>query len=144
MRTLEDIERDLALAKEELKPIQEARDKVAKKVSDFRDELEKYKLNNRIYRPMSDLNQYIGCNIGSIKLVERDEDGSLDTDDMYGDEYFKVDENGHLDYSSEMGGVMSFDEKIGKYVMWCHYFRTEHDYVGFLEMRLENEDDEDE
>lgn len=136
-RTLEDIERDLALAKEELEPIQEARDKAARKVSDFRDELEKYKLNNGMYHPMSDLNQYIGCNISSIKLVERDEDGSLDTDDMYGDEYFKIDENGHLDYSSEFGGVMDYDEKIGKYVMLCHYFRTEHDYVGFLELRLE-------
>ena len=140
-RTLEIIENDLENAQEELKPIREAYDKATKKVSNFRDELERYKIDNEMYRPMSDLSQYIGCNISSIKLVERDEDGSLDTDDMWGDEYFKVDENGHLDYSSEMGGVMSFDKEIDKYVMWCHHFRTEHDYVGFLEIRVDKDED---
>lgn len=140
-RTLEIIENDLENAQEELRPIREAYDKATKKVSNFRDELERYKIDNGMYRPMSDLSQYIGCNISSIKLVERDEDGSLDTDDMWGDEYFKVDENGHLDYSSEMGGVMSFDKEIDKYVMRCHHFRTEHDYVGFLEIRVDKDED---
>lgn len=141
VRTLEMIENDLRNAKEELKPIRKAYDKARKKVSGFSDELERYKLDNGIYYPMSDLSQYIGCNINSIKLVERDTDGSLDIDDMYCDEYFKVDNNGHLDYSSEMGGVMDFDDNIGKYVMWCHYFRTEHDYVGFLEISVDNDRD---
>ena len=116
-RTLEIIENDLENAQEELKPIREAYDKATKKVSNFRDELERYKIDNGMYRPMSDLSQYIGCNISSIKLVEKDE-------------------NGHLDYCSEMGGIMSFDKDIDKYVMWCHCFRTEHDYVGFLEIRV--------
>ena len=139
-RTLEIIENDLENAQEELKPIREAYDKATKKVSNFRDELERYKIDNGMYRPMSDLSQYIGCNISSIKLVEKDENGSLDTDDMWGDEYFQVDENGHLDYCSEMGGIMSFDKDIDKYVMWCHCCRIEHDYVGFLEIRVDKEE----
>ena len=140
-RTLEIIENDLKNAQEELRPIREAYDKATKKVSNFRDELERYKIDNGMYRSMSDLSQYIGCNISSIKLVERDKDGSLDTDDMWGDEYFIVDKNGHLYYSSEMNGVMSFDNEINKYVMWYHYFRTEHDYVGFLEIRVDKDED---
>ena len=140
-RTLEMIENDLKNAKEELRPIQEAYDKAYKKVSDFCDELEKYKVDNGIYHPMSDLNQYIDCNIKSIKLLKKDADGSLNIDDMYGDEYFIVNENGHLFYSSAIGGVMHFDENIGKYVMWYHHCRTEHDYVGFGEIHIDSDKD---
>lgn len=143
-RTLKDIERDLTLAKEELEPIQKARDAAVKKVNEFYHEREKYKLDNGMYHPISELSNYIGKNVSYIHLVERDENGELDTERIWGDEYFEVDKNGHLDYSSESGGVMSFDEKIGKYVMWYHYCKTEHDYVGFLELTLEDEGDDEE
>ena len=140
MRTLEDIERDLALAREELQPLQEARDVAVKKVNSFYYEKKKYILDHGMFHPISELENYIGRKIDSIDLVERMEDGSLDTDRMYNDEMFSIDENGHLCFSSYDSGVMDFDEKLGKYVMWCHFHRTEHDYVGYLDLELEDDD----
>lgn len=137
MRTLEDIERDLACVEEEIKPIEEKRDVLLKKIGALSREKEKYILDHELFHPISELTNYIGKRISSIDLVERMEDGSLDTDFMYNDEMFSVDENGHLDFSSYTSGVMSFDEKLGKYVMWCHFHRTEHDYVGYLDLELE-------
>ena len=83
---------------------------------------------------------------GELKEAEtyinaKDVEINVNMEESIDEEYFYVDENGHLDYSSEMGGVMSFDKEIDKYVMWCHYFRTEHDYVGFLEIRVDKDED---
>lgn len=83
---------------------------------------------------MSDLSQYIGCEIEYIVLVERSDDGSLYTENIESDEKFTVDDEGHLYYSSIMYGIMDYDDSIGKYVESCHYVETEHDFIGFLEI----------
>ena len=140
-RTLEIMMEELRLAEEERKPLSEAIEVVNKKIKNLKAEIETYKLNNGLYHPMSELARYKGMEISHIILVEKNEDGTLDTEYMYNDEMFSVDENGYLDYSSYNCGVMHYDEKIGKYVEWCHYRRTEHDYVGFLEIELEDDDD---
>ena len=138
-RTLDIMMEELRLAKEEKKPLSEAINIIDIKINKLDEEIVAYKLNNGLYHPMSELINYKGREISSIDLVERNEDGSLSTDYMYNDEMFSVDESGHLDYSSYNCGVMSYDEKIGKYVSWCHYYRQEHDYVGFLEIELEDD-----
>lgn len=140
-RTLEIMMEELRLAKEERKPLSEAIEVVNKKIKNLNNEIEMYKLINRLYHLMSELANYKGKEISHIVLVERNEDGTFSTEYMYNDEMFSVDENGHLDYYSYACGVMHYDEKIGKYVEWCHYHRTEHDYVGFLEIELEDDDD---
>ena len=139
-RTLEDIERDLKFAQDELKPIQEARDAAVKKVNQFYYEAEKYKLDNGIYHPISELSNYVGKCILYIKLVEKSENDSFKIVSMFNDDVLEIDDGGHLYYSSEFGGVMDFDEKIGKYVMWTHHCRAERDFVGFLEIELEEDD----
>lgn len=139
-RELKDIENDLKLAQDRLKPIQEARDKAVDEVNKYFRELQQYKLDNGLFTPISELRKYIGKHIRSISLVEKLEDGTLEVEDMYGDEYFKIDDDGNLDYSSEFDGVMDYDKNIQKYVMWCHYCRTEHDYIGYLSLEFDDED----
>lgn len=135
-RTLDVMMEELCLVKEEKKPLSEAIDVLNKKIAQLDNEIEAYKLNNGLYHPMSELENYKGREILNITLVERNEDGALETEYIYGDEMFEVDKNGHLDFSSYNCGVMSYDEKIGKYVEYFHYCREEHDYVGFLDITL--------
>lgn len=63
-------------------------------------------LNGRTIYPMSDLGNYIGKDIYSIELVERNDDGSVDVVDIESDELFYVDKQGHLVFSSYACGVM--------------------------------------
>lgn len=135
-RTLEDMYKDLSSAEERLKPLAEAAIIVRKEISNLEDEIEKYKLGNAMYSPMSDLCNYKGKDITYIDLVERDEDGALSVERIYNDEIFSIDQDGHLYYSSYDYGVMDYDAKINKYVEWFHFSRTEHDYVGFMELML--------
>lgn len=137
-RTLEDMKKELELAIEERKPLSEAIDVINKRIRDINNEMKTYKLNNKLYHPMSELANHKGKDIYSITLVERKEDGTLDTEYIYNDEIFRVDDNGHLKYSSFNCGVMDYNEKIGKYVEWCHFNRTEHDYIGFLNVEFDD------
>lgn len=141
-RTLEVMMEELRMAKEEREPLSEAMKVVDNKIHELDKEIKTYKLNNALYYSMSELDKYKGKEISHIILVERNEDGTLDTEYMYNDEMFSVDKNGHLDYSSYNCGVMHYDDDIGKYVEWCHYRRTEHDYVGYLEVEFEDDDDD--
>ena len=137
-RTYEDIRKDLNDAKEELKPVSKEYRNLIKKVVSLKKELEKYEVNNGLFYPMSDLNKYIGKEISSIKLVERKNDGTLEVEEIINDEMFSVDKNGHLNFSSYESGVMSYDEKLEKYVEYYHCFRTVHDYIGFLKIEFED------
>lgn len=138
-RTLEDMYKDLNSARERLKPLDEAANNIRKEISNLKDEIEKYKLDNALYHPMSYLCNYKGREISYIDVVERHTDGTLSVERIYNDELFCVDEDGHLDYSSYNFGVMDYDTKINKYVKWCHFNRTEYDYVGFMELELREE-----
>lgn len=137
-RTLEDMKKELELAIEEKKPLSEAIDVINKRIRDINNEMKTYKLNNKLYHPMSELTNHKGKDIYSITLVERKEDGTLDTEYIYNDEIFRVDDNGHLKYSSFNCGVMNYDKKIDKYVKWCHFTRKEHDYIGFLDVEFDD------
>lgn len=140
MRTFEDIERDLKNAQEEAKPIIKAREKAVAKINQYYHELEQFKLDNGLYRPMSDLEQCKGKEIYHIKLVQRKEDGTLSCKDMYNDEMFDVDKNGHLYYSSYQCGIMGYSEKDGKYIYTYHGREMEYDFVGFTEISVDDED----
>lgn len=134
MRTLEDIERDYEQAKREAEPIIKAREEAVHKINLLYKEMEDYKIQHDLFNPMSDLEKYKGKEISHIKLVVRNDDGTFETKDMYNDELFKVDENGHLDYSSYNNGIMSYIENKGKYV-FCYYgHETWYDFAGYLEI----------
>lgn len=128
-RTLEVMEMELNSAKEQFEPLKE-------KISELKREIEKYKLDNALYHPMSELMNYKGKNVNSITLVERDEDGTLDTDFMYDDEILEIDDNGHLYYSSYSGGITEYDDKAKRYVHIYYGCPEYHDYVGFLEINI--------
>lgn len=142
VRTWIDIKNDLNKAEEELKPISKEYHKAIKKVCEFKSELERYEVDNGLFHPMSDLNKYIGKEISSIKLIERKADGTLKVKEVINDEMFSVDKNGHLHFSSYESGVMDYDKDLEKYVEWYHMFRRVHDYIGFLEIEFEDEDED--
>lgn len=139
-RTYEDIKKDLSNTEKELEPVSKKYHNLIKRVSSLKNELEKYEVDNGWFHPMSDLNKYIGKEISSIKLVERKNDGTLTTEEIVRDEMFRVNKNGHLHFSSYESGVMDYDEELEKYVEWYHFFKTVHDYVGFLEIEFDDED----
>ena len=132
-RTLEIMETELKATNEQLKPLQ-------KKKTELEREIQSYKLENTLYHPMSELINYKGREVRSITLVEKRRDGKLTTDYMYNDEIFEVTDNGHLYYSSYEGGVMHYSEKTNRYIQnyWGNGFP--HEYVGFLDIELEDED----
>lgn len=138
-RTLEVMEEELKRVREERKPLYEAVNILDKKIAKLNDEMLAYKLNNGLYHPMSELINYLGKSISSITLVERDKDGALDTDFMYCDEIFKVDEYAHLYYSSWTGGVMDYDNDTKMYVHFYYGCPQYHDYVGFLEIEIDED-----
>lgn len=128
-RTLEIMEEELRLAEEEKKILD-------KKVSSIKKEVEEYKLNNGLYHPMSELAKYKGKEISHIVLVERSNDGTLDTEYLYNDDFLQVNDNGYLHYSSYENGIIDYNDNTDKYV-WLYYgTRTECDYVGFLEVEF--------
>lgn len=141
MRTLEDIERDLEIAKKQQELIMDANDEAVRKYRILREEAREYKIQNGLFTPMSELEKYKGKRISYIELVVRNKDGSLETEDMWGGEIFKVDKNGHLDYSDYMSGVMYFNSQIGKYEHDFHYHPTIYDFVGYLEVEFEEDED---
>lgn len=135
-RTLENMMEELRLIKEERKSLADAVEVLDKKIGNLKREIEKYKLDNGLYHPMSDLNKYIGEAISEITLIERNKNGILETKYMCIDEIFEVDEYGYLYYSSYNGGIMHYDSNINKYVWHVYGIKTEHDFVGFLEIEL--------
>lgn len=135
-RTLDIMMEELERIREERKPVYEVVSALDKEIAKLNDEILAYKLNHELYHPMSELTNYIGKNISSITLVERDEEGALDTDFMYCDEIFEVDENGHLYYSSYSGGITEYDDDDDKYVHYYYGCPEYHDYVGFLDINI--------
>ena len=83
VRTLEMIENDLINAEEELNPLRDAFKKACNKVDVYRNELDKFKIDNELYYPKSDLIQYAGFDVIDIKHVQRNIDGELVLKDIY-------------------------------------------------------------
>ena len=136
------MERTLEIMEEELKLIKQEYDVLNKKRQNLEIEIEEYKLNNGLYHPMSELINYIGKDIDSIKVVIRNEDGTLETDFLYCDEIFEVDEYGQLYYSSYSGGIIEYDNDAHKYVHMYYCRPTYYDYVGFMDLKLEDDDED--
>ncbi len=134
------MERTLDIMVSELEPAEKELKILEEKVKNLRYEIEDYRLNNGLYHPMSELINHKGKEIRWIKLVVREDDGTLDTDFMGCDEIFNVDENGHLDYSSFSGGTMLYDNKTNKYVHYYYGCSDYYDYVGYLEIKFYEED----
>ncbi len=128
---LQEIETKIGVLRAELKPIEDKANEIRKKISGLKRDAEQYKLDNRLFEPMSKLKDYVGKKIEEIGLVEELDDGTLRVEEIWDNEYFKIDDDGHLDYSSEWGGVMNYDPNINRYVLWRYYNRTEHNFIGY-------------
>lgn len=143
-RTLDDMYNDLKLAKAETEPIKEMLLKANDKEYKIRKEIEKYKLDNGMYSPISELSSHPEEIINYIDLVELNEDGTLSVEYMYTNipftKRFMVNKNGHIYYFDSVK-FLRYDEKIGKYRLTFHddERETEHDYIGFLSVEFTGE-----
>ena len=143
-RTLDDMYNDLKLAKAETEPIKEMLLKANDKEYKIRKEIEKYKLDNGMYSPISELSSHPEEIINYIDLVELNEDGTLSVEYMYTDfpftKRFMVNKNGHIYYLDSVK-FLRYDEKIGKYRLTFHDDgrETEHNYIGFLSVEFTGE-----
>jgi hypothetical protein len=138
-RTLDNMLKDLELAKKELVLLLEAITVAEHRVDDIRKEIDTYKLSNRMYHPMSELLNYKGKRLDYIELVEINKSGTLSTDCFYNDELLKIDNDGHLFYSSSDFGILEYNEEKDRYEKWYHYYCNEHNYVGFMKISFVNE-----
>lgn len=139
-RTLDDMLKDLELAKKELDPLLEAIKVAEHRVNDIQKEIDTYKLSNGMYHPMSELLNYKGKELNYIELVEINKSGTLSTDCIYNDEFLGIDNNGHLFYSSYDFGILEYNEEKDRYEKWYHYYCNERNYVGFMEISFSDED----
>lgn len=139
-RTLDDMLKDLELAKKELDPLLEAIKVAEHRVNDIQKEIDTYKLSNGMYHPMSELLNYKGKKLNYIELVEINKSGTLSTDCIYNDEFLGIDNNGHLFYSSYDFGILEYNEEKDRYEKWYHYYCNERNYVGFMEISFSDED----
>lgn len=129
----------LSIMEAKLKAIKEQSESLAKKQIKLANKIVKYKLENALYHPMSELVNYKNKSISCINLVEKKQNGKLDTDYMFNDGIFEVTKDGYLYYSSYEGGVMDYCKEDGKYYHYFYGRGTPHEYVGFLEIELEEE-----
>jgi hypothetical protein len=130
-RTLEDMEKELVLFK--------------RNVIDLEYEITKYKLDNGLYHSVSELEKYTHKDISYIVLVERNNDGSLSTKELCDRDNYCIGINIDgkvytVSWDDDRSKDISFNDKIGKYVENPPFGIVTHDYIGFLELKLkENE-----
>lgn len=91
-----------------------------------------------MYKPISELSNYIGKTINEIDLVKRKDDGTLDVENIWyyqtNTKHLCVDENGHLDWSY-FDVTMNYDDKINKYIKrYGNGDEEMHDYIGFMSL----------
>lgn len=134
------MERTLDIMEAELKAVNEQLKLLEKKHTELEREIKEYKLRNALYHPMSELINYIGREISYITLVEKKEDGKLVIDFICNDEILKVTDRGHLYYSSFKGGIIDYHKEDGKYYHYYYGHSKPHDYVGFLDIEVNDED----
>lgn len=136
-RTLDDMYNDLKLAKAETEPIKEMLLKANDKEYKIRKEIERYRLDNGMYIPISELSNHPEEIIDFIDLVELNEDGTLSVEYMYTDtpftKRFMVNKSGHIYYFDSVKSL-NYNEKLGRYILRFHDDgrEVEHNYIGFL------------
>ena len=135
-RTLDDMIQDLKSIKEEEKAALEVYKNISDKMTKIRNEIKRYKLDNGMYQPISELSNHIGKTIDCIDLVERKDDGTLDVEYIWyyqtNTKHLYVDENGHLNWSY-FDITMNYDENTNKYIKRYGNGKEEtHDYIGFM------------
>lgn len=137
-----EIKEKIRLLQEELEPVDIQRREILNKIIALDKELRKERLLSGDYHPMSDLENHKGEFISSIELVFKDDKGELKTEDIYGDEFFRVDMYGHLDYSSQVGGILVYDDSENSYSWWKNYKKISYNFIGYLDVEFKGEKDE--
>ena len=148
-RTIDDIEREIAenadeitILRSKIEPFQNEMNKLCKHRHELRKEKEDWQLAHGNYSPMSDLLKYVGKRLSLIKLVVKNEDDLLRTLDLFGGEedVLTIVDDGHIYYSSYECGVIRYDQDKKQYRRSFHYTYTWYDFVGFMNLKLEDED----
>ena len=94
------------------------------------------KLRKKLVPKIIDFSEYEGREIAYIEAVDSNGNDVL----LPTDEIAKV-KNGKPFFSSYNGGIVDFDENIGKYVYYYRFSETVLDIVGFYDVVFEGEED---
>jgi hypothetical protein len=132
------MDKTLENMKKELERLEEELDEASWNYSQFNDKVIKYRLNNGLYHPMSELTNYIRKDINEITIVIKNEDGMLETlrlCDYRDDDYdCCIDWQGHILYHSDSEGIIRYDDYTNKYVHVEGYNIVYHDFIGFMNL----------
>ena len=80
--------------------------------------------------------------IEAICFVQKTKRGKFKTDWIFNDDLFRINDDGTFYYSSYDNGIIQYDEDKKR---WCHdYYHSRRyldDYVGFMKITFNNEND---
>lgn len=138
MRTMTEIENEISIVAAETRLAYEKYSDLADRLRELHNELDNKILTYRAWRPMSDLKEYAGMELASIKLITEDENGSLEIEELVKDEILEITSDGHLYFSSFSDGIIH--NKDGSNYYWHYYGMVDRmNFVGFVEVVLEED-----
>ena len=149
MKKKEQIDPELQKIKDEIEkqkaivePIKKEFEAAYSKYDKLQKKLEKYRLEHRMFYPLSKLAEFKDKKIESVCFVQRTKNGKFKTDWIFNDELFTIYDDGKFHYSSYENGIIGYHEGEKK---WFHdYFHTRKrldDYVGFMKINFSDEND---
>lgn len=137
MKTLEMMENEL---KEELQKYRtrdfKSRYEQDKKVDCLKDEINQYKIKNKLYSPMDELIKYKNKSLSRIVIVTKDDNGELNWMEIESspDGSPEIDENGKVSYDSMMFHV-NYDYEKNKYMGFgMSGYGHGVDFIGILDI----------
>lgn len=137
MRKIEEIDKELQIKYEKLRPIEQECEDLKLEIAELEQERTIITLERSLFHPIEDLFQYREKEISYIQLV-RNDDGVLSDELICNYGTLRVDTWGHLYGYSQIDGVIVYDTVANKYLLFNG--KTEFvDYVGFLEIKFEEE-----
>ena len=131
---------NLKFKKEELK---KEVDKLIDEMNTIKKEIQKKVLEDELYLPEKELENYKGKEIEEISLiVEQDGNRKVETfRDWY--DFLEIDKNGKFYLSDYTSGIIEWNAKKNRYEMAYHYNNSDFNILGFFELKLKgNEWDE--
>lgn len=139
MRTLEDIEKELQIKYEKLKPIEQKCEDLKLEIAELEQERTIITLERSLFHPIEDLLQYKGREISYIQLVQND-DGVFTDDWLFNCETLRIDILGHIYSCSKEDGVVIYDSVHNKYLKFYNGKSKLVDYVGFIDVKFLEEE----
>ena len=141
---LEQLKDEIAKQKALLEPVKREFEVTYSKYDKLQKKLEKYRLEHKMFYPLSRLADFKDKDddIEAICFVQKTKRGKFKTDWIFNDDLFRINDDGTFYYSSYDNGIIQYDEDKKRWCHdYCHSRRYLDDYVGFMKITFNNEND---